>query len=106
MPVYEYNCAQCGTFSELRALGERSAPAECPVCGELAPKIFSRVNLGAMTSTNRKAWERNERSAHAPHVCGSGCAHDRITKPKKPARPKPRFSASLKANSRPWMLGH
>jgi putative FmdB family regulatory protein len=106
MPLYEFNCRDCGTFTKVRSVAECSRPAECPVCGGLAQKIFSIVNLRSMSSGNRRAWERNEQSAHAPHVCGSGCSHQRGVTPKKPARPKLRFLGSRKANSRPWMLGH
>ena len=106
MPLYEYNCSRCGTFATVRSVAECGRPAECPVCGGRAKKIFSVVNLRPMSSTNRRAWERNEQSAHAPHLCGAGCAHNRGAAPKKPSRPKPRFLTSRKANSRPWMLGH
>jgi len=105
MPVYEYDCGQCGPFSKWRSLAECSLPAECPACGVSAVKLFPVVNLRAMSSSNRLAWARNEQSAHAPHACGAGCGHNRGTTPKKP-RNKPRFSAPLKPNSRPWMLGH
>ena len=81
MPVYEYNCEECGPFTKLRGLDQSSAPANCPECGTSSPKIFSVINLRAMRPENRIAWERNERSANAPHVCGSGCLHGR-TKPK------------------------
>lgn len=107
MPVYEYNCDECGPFTKMRGLDMSSAPANCPECGASSPKIFSVINLRSMQPENRTAWERNERSAHAPHVCGSGCSHG-------PAKPKPRINAlgrpalqtSGKRNSRPWMLGH
>jgi len=109
MPVYEYNCDECGSFTKLRSLDQSSAPANCPECGESSPKIFSAVNLRSMRPENRVAWERNERSANAPHVCGSGCSHSH-TKPKPrtktPAGEKPALQASRNRNSRPWMLGH
>ncbi len=106
MPVYEYNCDECGPFTKLRGIDQSSAPANCPECGTSSPKIFSVINLRSMRPENRTAWERNERCAHAPHVCGSGCSHG-------PAKPrattpgeKPAMQASTKRNSRPWMLGH
>lgn len=108
MPVYEYNCEECGPFTKLRSLEQCSAPANCPECGASSAKIFPVIHLRAMRPENRVAWERNERSAHAPHVCGTGCSHER-TKPKSTAaRPgdKPVMQASTKRNSRPWMLGH
>ena len=75
MPVYEFECRDCGPFTELRSLDRSSLPANCPACGEVSPKVFSIINLRAMRPENRTAHDRNERSAHAPHVCGSGCSH-------------------------------
>ena len=34
MPLYEYDCAECGTrFDALRAMSEADAPIACPRCG-------------------------------------------------------------------------
>ena len=108
MPYYEYQCDACGPFMLLRPLSECSSPVDCPDCHEQAQKIFPVVNLRNMSPTNRIAWERNEKSTHAPHVCSSGCSHKH-----KPAKPKPKqkdgrpaLEMSTKKNRRPWMLGH
>src|SRR3954452_15776006 len=104
MPIYEYDCAACGPFTLFRQLSESSEPAACGACGALAQKVFSVINLSTMRPSNRKAWERNERSAHQPHACHSGCAHG---KPRgKIASDKRVLEYSRKPNSRPWMLGH
>ena len=108
MPVYEFECAVCGPFTELRRLDRSILPANCPHCGKVSPKIFSVIHLRALRPENRVAHERNERSAHAPHVCGSGCSHGHA-KPKSRANKqsdKPPLPYSTKPNSRPWMLGH
>lgn len=105
MPVYEYNCEECGPFTKMRGLDMSSAPANCPECGASSPKIFSMINLRTMGSENRIAWERNERSAHAPHVCGAGCSHGHA-RPRQVTSEKPVLQTSGKRNSRPWMLGH
>jgi putative FmdB family regulatory protein len=108
MPVYEFECAKCGSFDEIRSLEQSRAAASCPYCGSSSPRVFSIVNLRSMNPTNRIAHERNERSAHAPHVCGSGCSHSHAkSKPKvNPKTGKPALQYSTKQNSRPWMLGH
>jgi len=109
MPIYEYECRKCGPFLKMRPVAECALPENCPACGAISLKRFPIVNLQSMRAENRTAWERNERSAHAPHVCGAGCGHqsgDRGLKPAKPKSAKPRFESSKKANSRPWMLGH
>ena len=106
MPVYEYSCEECGPFTKLRGFDQSGEPANCPDCGALSPKVFSVIHLRAMRPENRKAWERNERSAHAPHVCGAGCSHQQPSSKKNRPGEKPVMQASSKRNSRPWMLGH
>jgi putative FmdB family regulatory protein len=104
MPLYEYECSVCGPFSLLRQFSQSSDPASCPDCGTAAQKVFSVINLGTMRPQNRKAWERNERSANQPHTCGSGCSH---AKPGREVKSEKRvLEYSKKPNSRPWMLGH
>jgi putative FmdB family regulatory protein len=108
MPVYEFECRDCGPFTELRSLDRSSLPSKCPHCGKVSPKVFSVIHLRAMRPENRSAHERNERSAHAPHFCGAGCSHIHA-KPKSRAATKsdkPALQYSTKQNSRPWMLGH
>lgn len=107
MPLYEYSCRECGPFGLIRKVSESGEPAGCPQCGEVALKVFPLINLRSMRPGNRQAWERNERSQHAPHVCGSGCSH---TKPRAKKATKngdrPALQMSTKQNRRPWMLGH
>lgn len=116
MPIYEYHCDACGEFSLLRPMAEASQPARCPECRKSAQKVFPRVNLRALTPNTRMAHETNERSAHAPHVCGAGCSHGHAGKGtggrrangSRGTRPgdRPVLQRSTKRNSRPWMLGH
>ena len=108
MPIYEYHCEECGSFAQLRRIDQSSQPAKCPECGTLASKIFPIIHLRSMRSENRTAWERNERSAHAPHVCSSGCSHGtvKLSPSAEAALEKPRLQSSRKRNRRPWMLGH
>ena len=107
MPVYEYNCEECGPFTKLRGLDQSNATVNCPECGAASPKIFPVINLRAMRPENRVAWERNERSTHAPHVCGANCVHGSDKPQNRPAPSgKPAFRFSAKRNRRPWMLGH
>jgi putative FmdB family regulatory protein len=43
MPVYDYECTDCGVFETIRRIAERDEPAACPMCGEIA----GRVTVGA-----------------------------------------------------------
>jgi putative FmdB family regulatory protein len=45
MPVYDYECADCGTFEAVRRIAERDDSALCPRCNALA----MRVVVGAPT---------------------------------------------------------
>jgi putative FmdB family regulatory protein len=45
MPVYDYACADCGAFEEVRRIAERDDPALCPRCKAAA----TRVVIGAPT---------------------------------------------------------
>src|SRR5688572_27693861 len=105
MPVYDYECRDCGPFSQLRSIHESSATTKCPDCGLPSSKVFPVVHLRAMSVQNRLAWQRNERSAHAPHVCSATCSHKQSRKATR-LDGKPELTASKKKNSRPWMLGH
>ncbi|MBP0592584.1 zinc ribbon domain-containing protein [Paraburkholderia sp. LEh10] len=43
MPVYDYECADCGAFEAVRRIAERDEPVDCPRCGTSA----ERVRIGA-----------------------------------------------------------
>jgi putative FmdB family regulatory protein len=111
MPVYEYACPDCGTFSALRKMSDSRLPAYC-ACGALSPRILSAPRLAVMDSARRSAHERNEKSAHEPrstrrsscgcsgsHTCNSGAA-------KAPEQKGSLLKMQTKKTARPWMLGH
>jgi putative FmdB family regulatory protein len=43
MPVYDYECADCGAFEAVRRIAQRDEAADCPRCGSPA----ERVRVGA-----------------------------------------------------------
>ena len=111
MPVYDYECADCGVFPQHRPIAERDVPMACELCDQPLRRLISAPNLALMAPLQRMAATRNERSRHAPRTglktsCCSGkaCVH------KKPApltkEGKPALRGSTKKNRRPWMLGH
>ncbi len=105
MPLYEYSCDRHGLFTEMLSISNRNQLASCPTCGKAAARIVSAPKLALMSTANRQAWERNEKSAHEPsikrkHSCNhdshnGSCAHNHQAKYKRAS-----------SNSRPWMLGH
>jgi putative FmdB family regulatory protein len=108
MPLYEFSCAECGPFTELRRVSECDLPAACPACGTPAPRMISVPRLAIMTANNRKAWERNETSAHEPrHVqAGRRHGHSHGRQDTEKHHHQHKHSHKHVHNGRPWMLGH
>ena len=103
MPIYEYECDQHGTFSQLKGISNRNDDTVCPLCGHTSSRVISKPSLSIMSASNKTAWERNEKSAHEPirrskHVCNHTCNHNKSSNNRKIIKPT--------AGSRPWMLGH
>lgn len=109
MPLYEYACADCGTFTRLAPISRSSEPAVCPGCGQMAAKVIGAPALALMPAALRAAYASSEKSAHEPrrarrgcgchgtHTCGTGTG----TGVSKPA-----LKSASSASTRPWMLGH
>jgi putative FmdB family regulatory protein len=46
MPTYEYECADCGPFTEVHPMAEFDRPQPCPDCTTLAPRLLTAPALG------------------------------------------------------------
>ena len=46
MPTYDYECADCGPFTEIRPMAEFDQPQPCPDCGGAAPRLLTAPALG------------------------------------------------------------
>jgi putative FmdB family regulatory protein len=66
VPIYEFSCADCGSFDLTRPVAESGAPARCPMCGGEARRVFSPPNLALLATGMRGALDREEKSAHEP----------------------------------------
>lgn len=112
MPMYEYECDQCGVFTALRRMSECSDPAFCQTCGAESQRIMSVPRLAIMGKQQREAHERNEKSAYAPSVgrrssCGCTGTHTCKTTTKvNEDTGKAALQVQTKKTARPWMLGH
>ena len=79
MPVYDYDCAQCGPFTATRPMADSAAPLDCPDCGVAAPRaFFTAPAVAGMDAGRRSAMASNERSAgdqsmSKSHAAGCGC---------------------------------
>jgi len=119
MPVYDYLCDRCGSFTDTRPMADSALPDKCPGCGKDAPRAFLTAPYFAAMSTERRlAHATNERSASSPQTlsalkgahgsgCGCGCCSGKSLRYKKGARggASPDGAKSFPAR-RPWMISH
>jgi putative FmdB family regulatory protein len=109
MPIYDYDCPDCGPFAALRAMAEFELPHDCPACGGESPRVMlTAPALAGMDRARRVAAETNERSSHEPkrsagHAPGCGCCSG-SKKSKATAKQTP--EAKSFPSARPWMISH
>jgi putative FmdB family regulatory protein len=109
MPIYDYDCPNCGPFAALRPMAEFELPHDCESCGAEAPRvILTAPALAGMDRARRVAAETNERASHEPkrskaHAPGCGCCSTR-----KPSKAADTNAPALKSfpSARPWMISH
>ncbi len=102
MPLYEYECEECGVFDSFRPISEASKPMACPACNAMSPRAWSIPGVRTMSPVSRMAAERNEKSRHAPHVCRSSCG---CGKKKKSAAAEP-GKLQRYTGPRSWVIEH
>ena len=115
MPIYEYDCADCGDFTQLRPMADRDQACACPYCGGVSQRvILSAPGLATMAGSQRRAHAANERSANAPQTVEeyaskrkhpSGCSCCGPSKPLAPSKANP-HAMKGKMGGRPWMITH
>jgi len=67
MPVYDYDCPQCGPFEAQRSIAQYNQPAPCPHCRTQSERVvLSAPRLGLVSAYKKRAVEINEKSAHEP----------------------------------------
>ena len=105
MPIYDYQCADCGTFEVMRQMAQRDAPLPCPSCGAAVNRVLlAAPSLADMPDARRLAMATNERAQHEPHLSSShrhhaGCGCGR-------ARSSDVSTTKSFTNKRPWMISH
>lgn len=88
MPLYDFQCQNCGTFERWVALAEINAAVCCPSCATVAKRLFSAPNINLGSGSLRLKVEQKE-----PQVL------------KKGIEPKPARHYSHR-DGRPWMISH
>ena len=105
MPLYDYACDACGPFREWRPMSAAGEPAECPVCGQDAPRTIAAPFLANMNPHSRIAHQRNEKSADQPQVVKKSSGHDASAHPHRHCAHGHKNGYSH-GHGRPWMIGH
>jgi putative FmdB family regulatory protein len=68
MPLYDYECEQCGPIREWGNIEDASKRIVCAACGSQASRVISAPNLALMAATIRTVHARNEHSSHEPRL--------------------------------------
>ncbi len=112
MPFYDYECAECGSFSTLAPMARAAEPAPCPGCGSAGERvILSAPFVAGMDPMRRNAMATNERSRHEParssgrHPAGCGCCGDK-SRAKAGKAVHTAGGAKTFPSARPWMISH
>jgi putative FmdB family regulatory protein len=112
MPVYEYLCAECGPFTQMRPMAECDLPSDCPRCAREVPRVMlTAPHCSTLSAQSRLAHATNERSAHAPRTLsslkrahGAGCACCSSRSSRLAYRAK--SGSKSFPTTRPWMISH
>jgi len=105
MPLYDYECNECGAFREWRGMDLSDQDAPCPSCGQPSKRSISMPFLPCVSRNVRIAHERNERSSDEPMVMRREeleARHGPIT----PRRAAIRHGEAGRATYRGSVLGH
>jgi putative FmdB family regulatory protein len=73
MPTYDYACARCGTFAELRRIADRDNAASCPQCGDGAQRVAAASPHVGGTRSLHERETSDGRYARMRHAAGCGC---------------------------------
>ena len=117
MPTYDYLCRSCGPFEARRPMSESQAAMACLDCGSPSLRLPSAPLLNLMSSNNRYAETRNEKSAHEPDVVhtmgprvhGNSHGHSHARAGLKAPSNTISQARPMQAThdpTRPWMIGH
>jgi putative FmdB family regulatory protein len=67
MPTYDYECADCGPFTEVHPMAEFDRPQPCPDCSHPAPRLLTAPALGGGA-------QQSDARGPSPTAHAGGCA--------------------------------
>jgi putative FmdB family regulatory protein len=110
MPLYSYECPEHGTFTAWQSMSRSDRSARCPDCRQAVPRSITAPALNTLSSSERQAHYRNEKSADSPDVVQVvGKKHDHGGHPHHHHHGRKGTVGRLGGGSlsrRPWMIGH
>jgi putative FmdB family regulatory protein len=68
MVTYQYRCGQDGNFNVSRPMGTAAPKSQCPVCNDLAARVFGAPMLSLAPRALVAAIERTEKTSDEPEV--------------------------------------
>jgi putative FmdB family regulatory protein len=99
MPLYVYECRNCGLFEAWQEMRSASDTCACPDCGSASERQLAMPSLSTMNGSLRAALARAEKSSSEPRVASrshlANCGCRLCSGFGKPA-----------PTSRRWMIGH
>ncbi|BCJ85963.1 FmdB family zinc ribbon protein [Effusibacillus dendaii] len=93
MPIYRFECPDCGAFEERLSVNELPSTLACPICKQMAKRIYTAPFVWSMGAAIRKRVTES-------------------TQPKRMSREELTHSAHThhghapKVGQRPWQVGH
>lgn len=92
MPTYEFLCTTCGPFEQRRSLTEAGDPMTCPLCQQVAQRIYSTSGVILASAAARRRIAQSTEPAVVTRQASE-----------EPLSPR---TLQQSAHSRPWQLGH
>jgi len=88
MPIYSYECEECGPFTAMQPMAHFRDPSPCPGCGTHAQRTISRAPAivsinpaGRISDRGIEPMETGPRRSSAAHPAGCGCCMRRTPLP-------------------------
>lgn len=107
MPIYEYECEDCGIFKSMAPMSAYKDPCACTECGKTSPRVLNSVPfLSTLDAGVRNAHNVNERASDAPKKRST---HGPVGKNNvQPRRKSVQTASGSKSfpGARPWMISH
>ena len=97
MPLYEFECHQCGAFEQFLSLKEYGVKVQCPNCDDNAYRVYTPPNVYKTSPNYRKSRGINEKNQESPRV--------ETINPKSHSEHNHSDSHHHVSHT-PWMVGH